>query len=451
MTRPPRRFANDKPLSRRDLLRRTSGGLAASLGVAWFGPPRLEATTRPAQARAPESFRASLPKSWSRDEIKRRWAVVRKAMRDRQLDALLIPSELPDGQWLTASSAGWILFPLQGTVTAFFSREALPPAIGGAAIVDRDEDLGLELRGSGLYEQGMWSPRLIEALREHKLTGARIGVGSLENVYRNLEGSVNYTTYARVLEAFPKARFVSAVDLLMRAKLVRGPEEIAVFEKINAVGDMGLQAMMDTARPGVPHREVWNAVWRTMWEASGEFPTRVAVGVNALGAFAGSVGGDEPLPAGAVLSQEIAGTVLGYGSQVNHSVLVGSPGPANWESSAKYCIELFHDLLAWIAPGKSYREFMEFYGARQAATGMKPRGVMLHTSGYGDGPRSGPGDREEGLDLFFETGQVFDMKAEIMIKGAEPAEAQFGDGVVVTERGARRLGARELALVTLGA
>ena len=50
------------------------------------------------------------------------------------------------------------------TSVAFFSREALPPAIGGPAIVDKDADLGLELRGSGLYEQGMWSPRLIECL-----------------------------------------------------------------------------------------------------------------------------------------------------------------------------------------------------------------------------------------------------------------------------------------------
>ena len=446
MTRPPRGSLEKHRLSRRELFRRTSGGLAASLGATWFGASCLHGAARPTQASAPAAMRA-----WSRDEVKRRWNVVRASMKERQLDALLIPGELPDGQWLTASAAGWTLFPLQGTVTAFFSREALPPSIGGAPIVDKDADLGLELRGSGLYEQGLWSPRLIEGLREQGLADARIGVGSLLDVYRNIEGSVNFTTYDRVLAAFPKARFESAVDLLMRAKLVRSPEEIAVFEKLNAVGDMGLQAMMDTARPGVPHRVMWNAVWRTMWEATGEFPARVAIAVNALGAFGGGVGTDEPLPAGGVLSQEIAGTVLGYGSQVNHSVLIGAPGPATWESSAKYCIELYHDLLAWIAPGKSYREFMEFYGKRQMATGMKPRGVMLHTSGFGDGPRVGPGDRKEGIDLFFEAGQVFDMKAEIMIKGAEPAEAQFGDGVVVTERGARRLGSRELKLITLGA
>jgi hypothetical protein len=45
---------------------------------------------------------------------------------------------------------------------------------------------------------------------------------------------------------------------------------------------------------------------------------------------------------------------------------------------------------------------------------------------------------------------VFDIKPSAPIRGASPMP-QFGDSVVVTENGARRLGKRKTEIVTLGA
>ena len=75
---------------------------------------------------------------------------------------------------------------------------------------------------------------------------------------------------------------------------------------------------------------------------------------------------------------------------------------------------------------------------------------MVHTGGWGDGPRLGVG-RTEGLDdLLIEAGMIFTMKPSVPIKDLDQS-AQFGDAVVVTENGARRLGKRNLEVLTIGA
>ena len=72
--------------------------------------------------------------------------------------------------------------------------------------------------------------------------------------------------------------------------------------------------------------------------------------------------------------------------------------------------------------------------------------VLFHTAGLGDSPRMGL-LRKETPDLVMEPTMVFTLKPRILIKGAEPT-AQFGDPVLITENGARRLGKRKLEVLT---
>jgi Xaa-Pro aminopeptidase len=470
MSNLPSKFDSNSSLSRRDLLIGASAGAAVSLAapaLAWS--QAASSAGNPAKGHAASALTAaSMPQGWTLDEIHRRWLSIRTLMKAAQLDCLLLPGAEPDGRYVSASSASWVVFPLDGRPAAIFpGREPLPVEILGAGAGSRERsseksgdksgekageksgsDLGMDLRSPRTEAEGMVSPLLADVLREKGMAQARIGVSNLQDVYRNLEGNVNYTTYDHVLKAFPQAKFVSASDLMMRVKLVRSPEEISVLEKATQVGEAGLRAMFATARPGVTHREVWTNVWRTMWEASGEYP-RVSIAANAQGATTHGRPLDEALASGDVLAEEITSSVLGYQAQVNHSVAVGT-APPDWDSAAKYSIEVFNMLLDWIAPGKTYKEFVDFYGQKQEARGTKPQNVVLWTCGFGDGPRSGPGGRTEGANLSFEAGQVFDLKPVIAIRDGKGALAQFGDSVLVTEKGARRLGTRKLEVMALG-
>ena len=457
-------------LSRRDLLTGASSSVAFSLAAAalpaWGQAPPASAASDPA-APKPSVSPASLPRAWSAEEFRRRWQAVRQGMKENHFDCLIVPQhntqamihDRQDGdadvQYLTGIPAGWAIVPAEGKITAISSRvgsllaekRPIPGLVMTTLFADNAPDI--EVRFAD--EEGLWSPSIIDCLKELKLDKARIGVGSLSNIFRNSEGSVTYTTFDRVRQAFPQAQFESAADILWRVKLVHSAEEIAVLEKATEISEVGLQAMIDTARPGTVHRDVWLKMYSAMVQASGERPWRLSISTRGSGNASFGFPLEDVFRAGQILGQECSGSVLGYGSQVNHSVLLGTPAPADWASAGQYSLDLFQTLLERVAPGKSIKEFCDFCGEKLKARGVaKPGGVLIHSGGLADLPRCGPGRMEGGDDLVFQAGMVFDLKPSVPVKQT-PTPAEFGDSIVVTEKGARRLGKRKMELITLGA
>jgi Xaa-Pro aminopeptidase len=438
--------------SRRKLLQGASAGIAASLltsaSSSWARAAQTERGSGGAQKRAaitPDS----LPKAWSVDEIHRRWAAVRQKMKDAQLDCLVVCqhhpgemiSERQDGdadiEYLTGISLPykWVILPLEGKVTALSTNQ-----IKSA----REEKLSQE-RGIDVRIVDAWSEGIIDAMKEANVGQGRIGVTDLLDASRQPEGEVTYTTYDRVLKAFPQAKFQPASYLIDGVAALHSPEEIAVLEKTTQVGELGLQAMFETARPGVPQRVVWLAMFNAMVNASGERPFRVSVRADGPGNSALNRPLEEVMRASQVLSQECSGCVLGYGSQVNHSVVVGSPAPADWDAAAKDSLDTFQEMVAAIAPGKMVKEICAPYDKRLVARGDKPGALVIHSGGLGTLPRGGSAGATGQIVL--QTGMVFDVKPAFRLKTG--GTAQFGDSIVVTENGARRLGKREMKIVKL--
>lgn len=377
-----------------------------------------------------------LPESFSAKERDFRWTKTRAAMRKAGFDALLTPASGGEGdsdsRYLT-QRAGWVVFPLDGSVTLV-------------------ADAGDRGRGKGSSwaddtrraDDGRWSPGLVEAMRAAKLDRARVGVGRLHGVPRNLEGDVNATTLQRVRDAFPHASFDSAADLLMRVKLTRSEEEIGVLEQATVASERGLEVLRRAARPGRRHLEVWTGVFAALTGATGEPPARLALRAGDEANTSGGLPLPEKLEPGQILNQEMAAQLLGHMAQVNHSFVVGGPAPADWASAARYCADTFDELLGAIKPGQPFLEVSRLYARRAQARSpeLEPRWVLLHTCGLGDGPRMGL-MRDEARDLLIEPGMVFTVKPRILVKGAKPT-AQYGDPVLVTASGARRLGKRRL-------
>jgi Xaa-Pro aminopeptidase len=231
-------------------------------------------------------------------------------------------------------------------------------------------------------------------------------------------------------------------------KLPRSAEEISVLEKANEISEMGLHALMTNAKPGALHSDVWLEIYRTMVGASTEFPTRLSM----RSGKEGNTGGHpifEKMQAGTICNQELSASVLGYGSQVNQSFLIGGPAPADWQSAAQYSLDLFNRLVEFIKPGEPVMKAVDFYVAEVKKRGPSYQGVVFHSGGNNDGPRWGEG-RPEAVKAVFQEGMVFTIKPRIPIKGVEAPAAQFGDGVVVTATGARRLGKRRMEVLAVG-
>jgi Xaa-Pro aminopeptidase len=446
------RKLDNRIFSRRTLLQGASAGVAASLlGPATSGwaqgriIDREILTTPGGTAITPDS----LPKEWSVEEIHRRWAAVRQKMKEANLDCLLVCqhhpgemiSERQDGdadiEYLTGISLPykWLVLPIEGKVTALSTNQ-----VKGT----REEKLSQE-RGIDIRVVEVWSEGLIDAMREANVSQASIGVTDLVNASRQPEGEVTYTTYDRVLKAFPQAKFQPASYLIDGVAALHSPEEIGVLEKTTQVGELGLKAMFESARPGIAQRVVWLAMFNAMVNASGERPFRVSVRANGPGNSALNRPLEEVMRPGHVLSQECSGCVLGYGSQVNHSVVVGSPAPADWDAAAKDSLDTFNDMVALIAPGKMVKEICAPYDKRLVARGDKPGALVIHSGGLGTLPRGGSAGAVGQIVL--RAGMVFDVKPAFRLKNG--GTAQFGDSVVVTENGARRLGKREMKVVKL--
>lgn len=444
------RKARNAAFSRRELLQGASAGIAASLlppaTSTWARDPQAERRSAVAlhlAAITPES----LPKSWSVDEIHRRWAAVRQKMKEANLDCLLVCqhhpgemiSERQDGdadiEYLTGISLPfkWVILPVEGKVTALSTNQ-----IRGA----REEKLAQE-RGIGVRVVDVWSEGIIDAMKEANV--GRVGVTDLVDASRQPEGEVTYTTYDRVMKAFPQAKFQPASYLIDGVAALHSPEEISVLEKTTQVGELGLQAMFETARPGIPQRVVWLAMFNAMVNASGERPFRVSVRADGPGNSALNRPLEEVIRAGQVLSQECSGCVLGYGSQVNHSVVVGSRAPADWDAAAKDSLDTFEEMIAAIAPGKMVKEICAPYDKRLMARGDKPGALVIHSGGLGTLPRGGSAGAVGQIVL--QAGMVFDVKPAFRLKTG--GTAQFGDSIVVTENGARRLGKRDMKIVKL--
>ena len=429
------RAAEPPIFSRRQMLEAATGiGVTVAGALLTGSAPSAEqaSSTTPTSAGLNP---ASLPKRWSQQEMHRRWVAARAAMKAQKFEGLVV-TDRPDGSadigWLTGSGAQYAVLAQDGNVLV----------IGGDGGERYD---GLQSREA---PDGKFSEAVNAAIKELGLTHGRIGVGYLQDVVRVPEGGFNYTTLDRVKRANPQARFDSAADLLLTVKLPRSAEEIGVLEKATAISELGLQAIQRTARPGAIHRDVWLAVYNAMVNASGDFPTRLSL-------RSGQEGNTAPRPleeamqAGTVCNQELSATVLGYGSQVNQSMLIGGPAPADWRDAAQYCIDVFEKMMAWIKPGKRISDGMDYYKAEVEKRGEGRWGVLFHSGGGNDGPRWGPG-RPEAADAVLQEGMVFTIKPRIRIKAVEAPTAQFGDAVVVTANGARRLGTRKMEILSLG-
>jgi len=436
--------------TRRELL---ASGTAATVGLLLQGgAASVNAQTASMNtleiAGSNELVASAMPKAFSMDEIQRRWSKCREWMQRAKFDALIVPT-MPEGnaniKWLTESIPDWVVFPLQGKPTAIF-REGDQDSAFEAFMQGK-----LEVRASLLNRSDL----IIESLKQAGVANGRIGVGHLAGTLRYDEGGVSYTTLNRLKKEFPKATFTSAADLLMRVKLSRGPEEIEALRLSTRIGELGVKASVETARPGVLQRDVWFQIAKAYLDASGESPGRITIRAGAEGNTADGKPLNEIIQAGQILSETLSASVLGYNCQVNQTICVGKPEPANWESTFKYNVELFEALVDWAKPGRTFADYSNFYkqeiDKRIAKLGGKPyTGVVFHTGGaLGDGPRMGWGRDDENSDLVIEPGMVFTIKPRVPIPGLPTPSTQIGDGVLITEKGAERLGRRKLEPITV--
>lgn len=412
--------------------------------------------------------------SFTRAERDRRWAAVRRIMARPQwnFDALLAPErgDTAYPRYLTQIGGRG------GSADVIFPRDDSRPVY--ALVSTARNKIFWEKRldawrsdGKLVISQGEGSKSVVDQIKKLGLDrpGARIGVAKLSGSRFDPEGLVAANFLENLKSKLPGVLFLATerwgadAGPIDEAAMMRGPEEQEMIRLSVAAGEKAIETITRVARPPARHQgDIWFQIFAAMFAATGEDPTRLSIALDAEGNTTLGAPTDDPLKEGQIITEEIDATVQGYRGQVNHSIFVGgskTPGCDYYRSAMNAAINLFHECMASIVPGKTTcGELVDHYAKLTEKFNAEDRsGVVLHSSGIGNlsRPRLGPANSREDSDIVIAPGMTFDFKPAIRMKrGAvedvrkENRVVQIGEHLIVTASGVARLGKRELKPLT---
>jgi Xaa-Pro aminopeptidase len=216
--------------------------------------------------------RLELPRL-SLKERDRRWAEVRKVMKEKDLDCLLLCG-VPSNWDSTVANArfvsqiggnaafNFVVFPLEEEPTCFI----LMPTF--LEYWKRSQDWVKDIRA----RKGIWADTIVSRLKELGLEKKNVGTDGFASAI-DPDGWFPHSIYQRILELMPEANFINIGDMLEKIRAIKSPEEIEFLEKAAGLGDLMLETCARTAKPGVRECEVYGKVMETMLANGGEEPT----------------------------------------------------------------------------------------------------------------------------------------------------------------------------------
>jgi Xaa-Pro aminopeptidase len=392
-------------------------------------------------------------------ERDRRWRAVREKMAGQNLDVIVTPQNTghsmdfqANTRYLTHCGGGGdadiaAVFPLSGDVTVI-ATTANPR---WTTTQDWITDVREARREYGKI--------IVERLTELKLARGRIGVTGLGEVEgtRTPEGTILHGTWQRIRDAFPNSELVDATPILTEVRYLKSQEEIDVLTKSTAIIELAYQAEIEAARPGVRDWDVWAATQYGLMRNGSEMPVHC-----------NWISGKNPkrtltrptmrlLEFGDLIINEVEASWIGYRAQGVQPVFVGAANPVHQEL-IKVQREIFDRVMENLKPGVTVKELAELTLKTGAAAAPKSgpaagaRGDLnMHGRGAGDdGPiitAHAKSPRQLGVTL--QENMVFICKPSAISAGGDSIST-WGDTVVVTKAGGKRLGRRPHDLAVSG-
>ncbi|HTN72513.1 MAG TPA: M24 family metallopeptidase [Methylomirabilota bacterium] len=391
-------------------------------------------------------------------ERDRRWKAVRELMLRENIDVIVTPQNSghsadyqADTRYLTHCGGGEpdlaAVFPLVGEVTAI----ATSAAPRWPTVQDWTQDVREARRNYGRA--------IVERLKELNVEHGRIGITGLGDVEgtRTPEGTIFYGTWRQIREAFPNAELVDATKILAEVRYVKSQEEIDVLTKSMEIIELAIQAEIEAARPGVKDWEVWAAAQYAMMRNGSEMPVHCFW-----------VSGRNPkrtltrpsmrlLERGDLIINELEASWIGYRSQGVQPVFVEVIDPVHAEL-IKIQREVFNRVFENLKPGITVRDLAEL--TLRAGENAVPKSgpaarakadLNMHGRGAGDdGPIiTAHAKSPKQLGTALRENMVFVCKPSAISADGESI-CTWGDTVVVTKNGGRRLGKRPHELAVSG-
>jgi len=376
--------------------------------------------------------------SFSLSERDRRWALVRSLMDSAGIEILVVPDE-DNSRYLSqmAYDIGPTVLPLEGTVTALTNHGRV-----GSAAARWISDFR--------HWNRRWAAGIVDCLQELNADRKIIGIVGLDGLMRRPDGDLNYNSFITMREVFPHARWVGAGELMQEARYVKSEEEIVFLTRAARATDAGLLAAAEHMRPGAIDREIWGQMVLAMMRAGGDPPRFAHFGIAPLRDIRGfavqPVG--HAAAVGDILFNEVDGHYTGYDAQGVQPIVLGAL-PSDWAEAWKVHTEAWNRTWELLRPGVTFAELES--AVRPAATRRFGVRQTLHGRGLGDDMpliTSSSSSANRMGERVLEEGVCFVLKPyATWSDGLGEKELNWGDTVVVTRDGARRLGERSHELI----
>ena len=259
------------------------------------------------------------------------------------------------------------------------------------------------------------------------------------------EGNLFAPTWKRVEERLAGTTLVPAYQLFRRARMVKGPDEVAALEKAALVAEDGIAAVLGMLRPGVTEREAARVYEQEVVRRGAEpFFTVVTIGERA--ALADVYPTDRALGPGDLVRFDLGCLVGPYRSDISRTGVLGKPT----DKQARYYAAILAGERAAIAamkPGVPVSQLFDVAVRVTRENGMPH--YQRHHVGHGIGLEPyDPPTINAATSTALEPGMVFCVETPYYEHGW--GGVQVEDAVEVTAGGTRVLTRSSQDLAVIG-
>ena len=360
-------------------------------------------------------------------EIASRHKRVATLMEDKELDALLFFGAgqfSTDVYWLTDWPGGretYILFQT-GAEPLVISQLYNHIPMGRVLSVIKN------LRWAGANTAATMSG----ILGERGLSGKKVG----------LVGSLPYRHYLRFSEDYPDTKFSDTSGAFRMMRTIKQPEEIARLQKASELTDQSIAAVADGLKVGMREDEIPYLIEPVYLKAGGtagiHFMTAMPMDEPHFPVPA-QFHSDRKLQQDDCLITEISGAYWGYSGQIHRTFSFNEPTDA-WKKLHDVAVE------GYLAIEETLKDGATTADIEEAAEIIHQRGYSIYDDllhGVSQTPpiiQTRTTKRHENPDITFRENMAITIQPNV-ITPDETMGLQFGETVVVTKTGCRRLNA----------
>ena len=378
-------------------------------------------------------------------ERDRRYALIRSALRERGIDAVIA----------TGSNLVYLGGGLPGERFGVLPAEEGEPftaVLEWRHLVDIPAQVLLDAQDWVTDLRSSRNPSgVVDRLKELRLENGTVGFA----------GPFAHQAYAFIQKALPSVSLVDASDVLENVRTIKSAEEIALIDRANDVFTAAVERIHKTARPGMLGREVMQIGLNAMWDAGGDLDSTFSINFGPIPAqnpVLANICLDKRIQDGDIATLTAHSHYLHYAGHSDQEIVFGEPKQRHvdmFESVKK----VRQSVLSRVRAGATHRELVDAYGDACRETGFQTSDhSQMHQYGIDvpefpgrafriDDAKGGKGLGGAG-NFTLTTGMIYSISPTVVDESTGDL-LLGGTSLAVTDDGFQELGVRDVELLVV--